>query len=65
MVNVVSLGMTSEEIAEIADAFTCGQKAFTSDQNPYNNAFLTWEAFEEGQAGLTTAPNLYRQLVQI
>ena len=51
--------MTAAEVDELAVAFTRGQRAFLSAPNPYNDAFLTWDAFKEGQMALTTDANPY------
>jgi hypothetical protein len=51
--------MTAAEVDELAVAFTRGQRAFLSAPNPYNDAFLTWDAFNEGQNTLTTTINPY------
>jgi hypothetical protein len=52
--------MTAAEVDELAVAFTRGQRAFLSAPNPYNDAFLTWDAFNEGQNALTTTINPYQ-----
>jgi hypothetical protein len=52
--------MTAAEVDELAVAYTRGQRAFLSAPNPYNDAFLTWDAFNEGQNTLTTTINPYQ-----
>lgn len=51
--------MTNDDIAELAEAFARGQKAFITDPNPFNDAFFTWDAFEEGRVASIYAANPY------
>jgi hypothetical protein len=61
--DITPYDLTPQEKAELAMAFVRGQRSFFSAENPYHDAFLTWDAFIEGQNALTTDLNPYEAVM--